>query len=103
MTFNLYSMQKWFLFAIYMITLLYKIICDKKCKKIEKKKETEKIMDNIKVLSKGKHLWNNEKCFFIDFDSSFHSSDNQILTFQTFKCNDVIKCSSIKYEKYFTE
>ena len=36
------------------------------------------------------------------FESSFRSWDNQILTFQTFKCHDVIKCTSMKHETHIT-
>ena len=32
------------------------------------------------------------KCFLFHFESSFHSSDIQILNFQIFKCHDIIKC-----------
>ena len=35
--------------------------------------------------------------------SSFRSWDNQILTFQIFKCHDVTKCPSMKHETSFTE
>ena len=35
--------------------------------------------------------------------SSFHSWDNHFLTFQIFKCHDVIKCLGIKHETHFTE
>ena len=52
---------------------------------------------------KGEHLWNNEKCFLFHFKSSFHSSDNQILAFQIFKCYDVIKYPSMKHQAHFTE
>ena len=34
---------------------------------------------------------------------SFICRDNQVLTFQIFKCHDVIKCLSMKDETYFTE
>ena len=53
--------------------------------------------------SKGEHLWNKGKCFLFHFKSSFRSWDNQILTFQIFKCHDVIKCLSMKHETHFTE
>ena len=43
------------------------------------------------------------KMFFLfHFKSSFHSWDNQILTFQIFECHDVIKCLSMTQETYFT-
>ena len=49
------------------------------------------------------HLWNKEECFLFHLESSFRSWDNQILTFQIFKCHDVIKCPSMKHETHFTE
>ena len=52
---------------------------------------------------KGEHLWNKEKCFLFHFKSSFCYWDNQILTFQTFQCHDVIKCPSMKHQTHFTE
>ena len=52
---------------------------------------------------KREHFWNKEKCFLFHFESSFRSSDNQILDFQIFKCNDVIKNPSMKHETYFIE
>ena len=53
--------------------------------------------------SKRYHLWNEEKCFLFHFESSFHSWDNQILTFQIFKCHDVIKCLSMKHVTHIIE
>ena len=49
-------------------------------------------------MSKREHLWNKEKCFLFHFESSFRSWGNQILTFQIFKCHDVIKCLIMKHE-----
>ena len=46
---------------------------------------------------------NKEKCFLFHFESSFRSRENQIFTFQVFKCHDVIKCVSMKHETHFTE
>ena len=43
-----------------------------------------------------------KKCLF-HFESSFRSWDNQILTFQMFKCHDVIKYLHMKHETHFTE
>ena len=40
--------------------------------------------------SEGEHLWNKD-CFLFRFESSFRSWNNQIWTFQIFKCYDVIK------------
>ena len=51
--------------------------------------------------SKIEYLWNKQKCFLLHFESSFW--DNQILTFQIFKCHDVIKCLSMKHETYIIE
>ena len=54
-------------------------------------------------MSKREHLSNKEKCFLFHFESSFCSWDNQILTFQIFKCHDVIKYLSMKHETHFIE
>ena len=54
-------------------------------------------------MSKRKNLWNKEECFLFHLESSFRSSDNQIWTFQIFKCHDIIKCPSTKHETHFTE
>ena len=43
-----------------------------------------------------------ENCLF-HFEILFRSCDNQILTFQIFKCHDVIKCLSMKHETHITE
>ena len=53
--------------------------------------------------SKGEHLWNEQKCLLFHFERSFRSWDNRSLTFQIFKCLDVIKCPSMKHETHFTE
>ena len=53
-------------------------------------------------MSKREHLWN-KKCFLFHVESSFHSWDNQILTFEMLICHDVIKCSSMKHETHFVE
>ena len=53
------------------------------------------IFTSLFFISKREHLWNKEKCFLFHFESSFRSWDNQILTFQIFKCHDVIKYPSI--------
>ena len=52
---------------------------------------------------KREHLQNKGKCILFHLESSFHSLDNQILTFQIFKCHDVAKCPSMKHETHFTE
>ena len=44
-----------------------------------------------------------KKEFYFHFKSSFRSWDNQILTFQIFKCHHVIKCLSVKHETYFID
>ena len=41
--------------------------------------------------------------FLFHLESSFRSSDNQILTFQIFKWHDVIKYPSMKHKTRFTE
>ena len=61
------------------------------------------IFANLFFMSKREHLWNKEECFLFHLESSFCSWDNQILTFQIFKCHDVIKCPSMKHEIHFTE
>ena len=61
------------------------------------------IFASLFFMSKREHLWNKEKCFLFHFESSFRSWDNQILTFQIFKCHDIIKCPTMKHETHFTE
>ena len=50
--------------------------------------------------AEGEHLWNKDN---FQFESSFCSWDNQVLTFQKFKCHDVMKYPSMKHETHFTE
>ena len=52
---------------------------------------------------KREHFWNKEKCCLSHFESSFRSWDNHILTFQIFKCHDIIKCLSMKHETHIIE
>ena len=59
------------------------------------------IFASLICMSKREHLWNKEKCFLLPIESCFCSWDNYILTFQIFKCHDVIKCPSKKYETHF--
>ena len=54
-------------------------------------------------ISKRQRLWKKKKCFLFHFQSSFCSRDNQILTFQVFKCYDVLRCLSMEHETHFTE
>ena len=61
------------------------------------------ILASLLSKSKREHLWSKGKCFLSHFKSSFRSWDNQILTFQILKHYDVIKCSSMKQQKHFTE
>ena len=61
------------------------------------------IFASLFCMSKKEHLWNEKKCDLFHFESSFRSWNNQILTFQIFKCHDVINCLSMKHEKRFTE
>ena len=56
------------------------------------------IFANLFCMSKGEYLKIKGKCFFFYYQSSFRSWDNQILTFQVFRCHEVIKCSSIKHK-----
>ena len=44
-----------------------------------------------------------KKFFKFHLESSFCFLDNQISTFQIFKCHDVIKCISKKHETPLTE
>ena len=48
-------------------------------------------------------ILNNEKCFLFHFESSLHTWDNQILTFEICKCHNLIKCQSMKHEMHFTK
>ena len=61
------------------------------------------IFASLFYLSKWEYLWNNEKGFLFYFESSFRSGDNQVLTFQIFKCYDIIKYLSMKHETHITE
>ena len=58
---------------------------------------------NLFCMPKRQHLWNKEKYFLFHFESSFCSRDNQILTFQVFKCHEVIKCLGMKHKTYIDE
>ena len=61
------------------------------------------IFTSLFCMSKWEDLWNKETCFVFHFENSFRSWDNQILSFQIFKCHDVIKCLSMKRETDFIE
>ena len=61
------------------------------------------IFASMFFMSKRQHFQNKEKCLLFHLESSFCFWDNQILTFQIFKCHDVIKCLSMKHETHFTE
>ena len=61
------------------------------------------IFTSLFFMSKREHLWNKEECFLFHFENSFRSWDNQILTFQIFRCHDFIKSPSMKYKTHFTE
>ena len=61
------------------------------------------IFASLFYMCKWEVLWNKEKGFSFYFESSFRSWDNQILTFQIFKCYDDIKCLSMKHETDITE
>ena len=61
------------------------------------------IFASLFCMSEREHLWNKEKYFLFHFESSFRSWDNQILTFQIFKCHDIIKCLSMKRETHIIE
>ena len=49
-----------------------------------------------------KSAWGPKKAFLFHFKGSFRSWDSQILTFQVFKCHDVIKCLSMKHKTHET-
>ena len=61
------------------------------------------IFASLFFMCKIEHLWNKEECFLFHLESSFLSWDNQFLTFQIFKCHNVIKCPNMKLETHFTE
>ena len=61
------------------------------------------IFASLFLMSKREHLWNKEECFLFHLESLFRSWDNQILTFQIYKCHDIIKYPSMKHETHFTE
>ena len=61
------------------------------------------IFVSVFCISKREHLWNEEKCFLFHFESSFHSWNNQTVTFEVFKFHDVIKFLSMKQETHFTK
>ena len=42
-------------------------------------------------MSEREDLWDKEKRFLFHFESSFRSSDNQILYFHMFNCHDINK------------
>ena len=60
-------------------------------------------LTSLFCMPKREDLWNKEKCFLFHFESSFRSSDNQILNFQVFICHGVIKCLSTKNDTYFID
>ena len=61
------------------------------------------IFASLFCLSKIEQLQNKKKRFLFQLESSLLSWDNQSLTFQIFKCHDVIKYLSMKHETNFTE
>ena len=61
------------------------------------------IFASLFYISNREHLQNKEKWFLFHFESSYRSLDNLILSFQVFKCHDLIKCLSIKHSNHFTE
>ena len=58
------------------------------------------IFTSLFFMSKREYLRSKEKRFLFHFESSFCSCS---LTFQIFKCHDVVKCLSMKHEAHFTE
>ena len=61
------------------------------------------IFASLFCMSKKEHFQKKKKCFSFLFKSPFPSWDNQILTFQIFKCLDIIKYLSMKHKTHFTE
>ena len=61
------------------------------------------IFTSLFCMCKREYFRKKEKCFLFHFESSLHSWDNQFLSFQIFKCHDVIKCLTMKHETQFTE
>ena len=53
------------------------------------------------VSLKERTLETRKNVFLFYFESFFRSWDNQILTFQIFKCHDVIKCLSMNQETFY--
>ena len=53
-------------------------------------------------VSQRRALSKQGKMFLFHFESSFCSSDNQVLTFQIIKCHDVVEFSRMKLETRFT-
>ena len=80
-----------------------KSLCILLTKNINFKSCVQYIFASLFFTCKREHLWNKKKCFLFHFKSSFCFWNNQILTFQIFKCNDVIKCLSMKHETHFIE
>ena len=60
------------------------------------------IVASLFCMSKREHFGNKEKCFLFHFENSSFW-DNQILTFQIFKCCGVIRCLIMKHKTLFTE
>ena len=72
-------------------------------KSVELKGCVHYIFASLFCMSKRKHFWNKEKSFLFHFKSSFCSWDIQILTFQSFKCHDIIKCLNVKHKTHIVE
>ena len=53
------------------------------------------IWDSLFCMSKKEHLINPGKCFLYHFESFFRYWNNQILTFQTFKCHACILLNNL--------
>ena len=58
------------------------------------------IFTSLFCMSKRMHFWQKKRCLLFHFRSSFRSWDYQILTFQIFKCHDIIKCLLMKHETF---
>ena len=91
------------------IKIIFEIICVKRKKKKRKIADTIfkgctcYIFASLFYMFKKEHFSNMKALFVLEITRFFCSRDNQILTFQIFKCHDVIKCQIMKHEAHFIE
>ena len=60
------------------------------------------IFTSLFCMSKRELFRKKEKCFLFHFESSFRAKHNQILTFQIFKCHDMVNTKHILLKKVNT-